>query len=537
MIYLCNSEGVIVASVPSAVNQGSVGVNEIVLIAPFPASCAVSLALTLPNGVLVYPQAFPPASSDYLYNMTLAESFKGQLPGNYNVWTMKLDKALTQVAGTARISFFITDPESNTLATPSTTFNINKSAGYILDLSDADITALNSYIGVVEGIKDEAERYRNEAERSRNEALGALAGFHRENYFDVAISDTTFPVGMPEDVIQAELQKLLFEASGNVLVKDLTIIGVSQPKYTKGEKTLSVPSGGTGYSLIIPRDVNRIVFSNCTFKRVALIGDYNEMIEGQYVIDNTTEIQILPPLVDGQYITENVVALFLFGSVRNSVADNIIQCFNVDNCIVRREVTECINVTNCSGFHFITGTGTQVLGATIRNCQYVDLYSLFAMDFANSGGATANLDGMVMTLRNGTTESRIRPLPQGIAGSIAASTLTLELKDKNGNTISSASVALPLSSIYRYGGSVATFEDLPANSQVGDVYNVESAYGNYPAGTNFAWNGTTWDALGGIVDLSGYLTRTEFNATIGDISTALDDIISIQESLIGGNNV
>lgn len=51
--------------------------------------------------------------------------------------------------------------------------------------------------------------------------------------------------------------------------------------------------------------------------------------------------------------------------------------------------------------------------------------------------------------------------------------------------------------LYSYKGSVATYSDLPASPATGDVYNVEAAYGDYPAGMNFAWTGTAWDALGG----------------------------------------
>lgn len=52
--------------------------------------------------------------------------------------------------------------------------------------------------------------------------------------------------------------------------------------------------------------------------------------------------------------------------------------------------------------------------------------------------------------------------------------------------------------IFTYKGSVATADLLPTSGQsVGDVYNIisESDYG--PAGTNVAWAGEAWDALGG----------------------------------------
>ena len=75
-----------------------------------------------------------------------------------------------------------------------------------------------------------------------------------------------------------------------------------------------------------------------------------------------------------------------------------------------------------------------------------------------------------------------------------------------------------LSTVYKYKGSVATYEELPsAYNEVGDVYNVESD------GSNYAWDGTTWDKLGGTVDLSNYYTKPEVNTELDkklDITTA-----------------
>ena len=81
------------------------------------------------------------------------------------------------------------------------------------------------------------------------------------------------------------------------------------------------------------------------------------------------------------------------------------------------------------------------------------------------------------------------------------------------------------SQIYRYKGSVATYNDLPTTHDVGDVYNVVAAYGDYSAGTNFAWNGTEWDALGGSIDTSAFVEESEL-ATIaksGKLSDATED--------------
>lgn len=73
-----------------------------------------------------------------------------------------------------------------------------------------------------------------------------------------------------------------------------------------------------------------------------------------------------------------------------------------------------------------------------------------------------------------------------------------------------------ISSVYKYKGSVSTYDDLPSSWQtVGDVYNVEAAHTSapvFPAWTNVAWNGSAWDALGGIEDLSDYFSKTNDDA-------------------------
>ena len=61
------------------------------------------------------------------------------------------------------------------------------------------------------------------------------------------------------------------------------------------------------------------------------------------------------------------------------------------------------------------------------------------------------------------------------------------------------------SKAYKYKGS-DTYANIAAKESpaVGDVWNSTTANGVYPKGTNYAWNGTEWDALGGEVDLSAY---------------------------------
>ena len=76
-------------------------------------------------------------------------------------------------------------------------------------------------------------------------------------------------------------------------------------------------------------------------------------------------------------------------------------------------------------------------------------------------------------------------------------------------------VAGKLVGVYTYRGSKATYAELPAEGNVsGDVWNVEEAYDGHASGTNWAWNGTEWDALAGSIDLSNYFNKEEVGAAI-----------------------
>lgn len=82
-----------------------------------------------------------------------------------------------------------------------------------------------------------------------------------------------------------------------------------------------------------------------------------------------------------------------------------------------------------------------------------------------------------------------------------------------------ASVAAALD----YKGTKDTYDALPTEgNKKGDVWNVVAAHGTTPAGTNYAWDGTQWDPLGGTVDLSGYYTKSQVDAAISTAKTELE---------------
>lgn len=61
-----------------------------------------------------------------------------------------------------------------------------------------------------------------------------------------------------------------------------------------------------------------------------------------------------------------------------------------------------------------------------------------------------------------------------------------------------------IGAVMTYRGSVTAYENLPSTGNItGDTYNVSSD------GKNYCWNGTGWDDLGGTIDLSSYVQKTE----------------------------
>lgn len=81
------------------------------------------------------------------------------------------------------------------------------------------------------------------------------------------------------------------------------------------------------------------------------------------------------------------------------------------------------------------------------------------------------------------------------------------------------------SSAYKYKGSVDSIGELPEDAQVGDVYNVGTT-----DGANYAWNGTAWDNIGGIVSVDAQATDGSLNPVSSDaaydIKTTAEDAIS-----------
>lgn len=120
-----------------------------------------------------------------------------------------------------------------------------------------------------------------------------------------------------------------------------------------------------------------------------------------------------------------------------------------------------------------------------------------------------------------------------IIDNLNSSSTTAALSANQGRVLGQRVTTLEgkISSVYSYKGSKATYAELPSDAAAGDVWNVEKAHDNHPAGTNWAWTGTAWDALGGAIDLSAYYNKTQADAAI---AAAVDAEKTLREAADNG---
>lgn len=143
------------------------------------------------------------------------------------------------------------------------------------------------------------------------------------------------------------------------------------------------------------------------------------------------------------------------------------------------------------------------------------------------------LEAVAQELSNvtsGLSEEEVKALAQSIAQEVAATAvapkldtvvyeadkvtfaLKTEIPDvsdfvRSGDVYTKGEIDAKLVGAMTYKGSVETQAQLPQDAKVGDMYDVTET------GHNFAWNGESWDDLGGSIDLSGVLTKEEAEAT------------------------
>lgn len=210
-------------------------------------------------------------------------------------------------------------------------------------------------------------------------------------------------------------------------------------------------------------------------------------------------------------------------------------------------------------YHFWGNSDGNIVDLVMSTASGIDAFDLDQV--LNQGNTSAIdiqiKDGTDITIisktgistTNGTRELKMNPSvgftdagqpvlsanPNNTINSTQASTMRGFL-----DVFSKAETNALISGVYKYKGTIATFAKLVAQAEytpvVGDVWNIETAGGTdksgnaIKAGDNVAFVGpekaTDWDVLAGVVDLSGYYTKTD----VDGIKTTLEDSIKTAQT-------
>lgn len=172
--------------------------------------------------------------------------------------------------------------------------------------------------------------------------------------------------------------------------------------------------------------------------------------------------------------------------------------------------------------------------ATKADITYVDELANTKLDKTTSSGGSERVYGVDVgggqTIFNTDRDYTIYAFENNLVKRFAGGQIALPLlPERDENAISKYYadltyatkdyVATSIATVYKYKGSVATYDNLPTNNlNVGDVYNVEDT------GDNYAWDGTKWDKLSGLADLkANNITFNNDNTNL--ISTNVQDVI------------
>lgn len=164
------------------------------------------------------------------------------------------------------------------------------------------------------------------------------------------------------------------------------------------------------------------------------------------------------------------------------------------------------------------GTGGSVDSKIATAIQGLD--SSIAATSNQAISAVTITDGKITASSKITVPTNTNQLTNG-AGFITSSDLPTKVSDltndsgfQTASDVSSA-ISSAISTVMDYKGTKATVAQLPTTgNKNGDVWHVTETDGEY------AWNGTEWEELGSVIDLSGYVKTSDMVAiTSSEINT------------------
>lgn len=406
MIFLCNAQGTITSVIPEPINQGSIGVNRIVLIAPYPKSTVISATFTLPNGMKFYPQYVGKGeSTDYDYLMSAVESFDGKglnIDGvTVNVWQLTLDKALTQLAGNVKVQFLAMGDGGVVLGSTSAEMPINRGNAYLNpSVTAADLNSIAEYLNAAENAVVEAEGFKNDSEGYAD----AAKGYAEETKLN-ADRYSPWDVVATQEIALSVLEGMPYRGLKSYLFLNVDFTALNLNNFINGD---GIPQ------INIADSIEKLEFRGCTFESA----------------------QGVPLALKFRYAGSQC-------SIAGAKGDELIIEGITDVIDCRAALIQnCEYVTACDAYA-LDGceSVTDTTAETFHNCIFVDPFTVI-------GFVPSDDVGKVATLTDDGTYK-----PERLAKTIRAVVnpnnykIKIALDDVNGNEMSEAEIDLPLESV------------------------------------------------------------------------------------------
>lgn len=477
MILYVNSEGNITAISPSTINQGSIGVNTITIIAPMPSEASCFVSYKLPNGLLTKPQ-FVNNSDDAA---TFLEDFSGKFENtdgiSLNAWQTTIKQPITERSGALSIQVSFVDAYGRVLTTSTVEQPINQGMGIIYP-ADPEETVWTAVLQALSDTKVAAENAKTAAQSAETSAQNAAESAN------IAIEYAFFDVVIRGDVNSsydgANVSDSIAEKTSNF--SDVVLL----------LEDISLYQGG----IVIPNNVKSVYVRNLSLNLYTGEGYYfitQKFDEGSNLTLNDVTCELF---CNGSDLSDMTVEGF--ARVDGVNCGTISFCKNISN-------SNCDTMSNCS---YISTTN---VAQEHSDCTYIDPFTTsgFTPDDSYNKSIAVGRNGETVYLDPPTVD-------------MTYSDNTLSISVTHGGEGSTETVELPFSTVFDYKGSRATLEDLPeTGNSTGDVYNIQNPFTidgkAYPADTNVVWDGEKWDALGGTIDLSGYLEKPSDNTNVASL--------------------
>lgn len=241
------------------------------------------------------------------------------------------------------------------------------------------------------------------------------------------------------------------------------------------------------------------VFFNCSIQQAVFNGEpefYNCTLENCTFDDNAN------PIIYNSIINNPKITTTSGGPLYNVIIDNVVykKAIIKDGKFIE------------AGFE--SNITTPTLPGNAPSCEAVkDAFQLKA-------DKTQLNDLVTKDSLNNEVNQLVEEINLKLDDTVAASTYLR--KDDANTTYAKKS---DISNVYKFKGTKTNYSELPTTGVVtGDVWNITNADAEHgiKAGDNVAWNGTAWDNLSGVTDLSGYATTTTTDAMSADIKKLMD---------------